>query len=96
MDTRNVRGFANIFAAMASERTMQELNDVFRDVLDTPDLQLNPETTALEVEEWDSITHIQIIVALEKKYKIKFTASEIQSFKNVGELAAAIERKTTA
>ena len=75
---------------------MQEVTDVFRDVLDNESLTLNRNTTALDVEEWDSITHIQIIVALEKKYKIKFTAAEIQSFKNVGELVDTVERKTTA
>jgi acyl carrier protein len=81
---------------MASEQIMQEVTDVFRDVLDNESLTLNRNTTALDVEEWDSITHIQIIVALEKKYKIKFTAAEIQSFKNVGELVDTVERKTTA
>jgi len=75
---------------------MQDVTAVFRDVLDNDALTLNRDTTAMDVEEWDSITHIQIIVALEKKYKIKFTAAEIQSFKNVGELVDTVTRKTAA
>jgi acyl carrier protein len=81
---------------MANERILADVTDVFRNVLDRPDLTLKPDTTALDVDEWDSITHIQIIVALEKKYGIRFTAAEIQSFKNVGELVSTVERKITA
>jgi len=81
---------------MATDQIMQDVTAVFRDVLDNDALTLNRDTTAMDVEEWDSITHIQIIVALEKKYKIKFTAAEIQSFKNVGELVDTVTRKTAA
>jgi acyl carrier protein len=70
-----------------------QLNAIFRDVLDDDHVNLKPETTAEDVEDWDSLTHIQIIVSIEKHFKIKFTTSEINGFKNVGEMIAAIEKK---
>ncbi len=78
---------------MNSEALLQELNSIFRDVLDNDNISLNQATTALDIEEWDSISHIQLIVAIEKKFKLKFTASEIQSFKNVGDMIRAIQSK---
>ncbi len=78
---------------MNSEILLQELNLIFRDVLDQDSISLTLATTALDIEEWDSISHIQIIVAIEKRFKIKFTAAEIQSFKNVGDIIQAIQSK---
>ena len=69
------------------------LQKCFRDILDNDDIVLNPETTADDIEEWDSLSHIQLIVALEKKFKIKFTTAEITSYKNVGQMAESIVRK---
>jgi acyl carrier protein len=70
------------------------LNEVFRDVMDVPDLRVAESTTANEVDEWDSITHVLLIVAVEKKFSVKFTAAEIQSLQNVGQLAALVEQKS--
>ena len=61
--------------------------------MDNEDIQLTDTTTAADVEEWDSITHIQLIVAVEKFFKIKFNAAEIRTFKNVGELTGTIKSK---
>jgi acyl carrier protein len=66
---------------------------VFRDTLDNESIKLSPETTADDIEEWDSLSHIQLIVALERKFKIKFTTSEITSYKNVGQMAEGIIKK---
>lgn len=66
---------------------------IFRDVLDNEDIVLHAETTADDIEEWDSLTHIQLIVAIEKHFKIRFTTAEITSFKNVGEMCEAISKK---
>ena len=66
------------------------IQEVFRNILDNEDIILSKETTADDVDEWDSLTHIQLIVAIEKKFKIKFTSKEILSWKNVGEMVDAI------
>ena len=72
---------------------MNQTTDIFRDILDNEDITLSPDSTADDIEEWDSLTHIQLIVALEKHFKIKFTTQEITSYKNVGEMAASILKK---
>ena len=75
---------------------LKELESIFREVLDLDDLELAEDTTADTIEDWDSLTHIQIIVAAEKKFGIKFTASEIQGFRNVGDICTCIELKQGA
>lgn len=71
----------------------KELTAIFREVLDDEAIELTETTTANEVPSWDSITHVLIIVAVEKKFRVKFTAAEIQRLQNVGELAALIRSK---
>jgi acyl carrier protein len=66
---------------------------IFRDILDNDTISVSPETTADDIEEWDSLSHIQLIVALEKHFKIKFTTQEITSYKNVGDMAESILKK---
>lgn len=73
-------------------RILHQVNEVFRDVLDDSDLVIGAATTAADVQEWDSLTHIQLVAAVEKRFKVRFTASEIQGFKNVGDMCAAIAR----
>jgi acyl carrier protein len=82
--------------ASTAAEIIEQLNPLFRDVLEDDAIQLSPATTANDIENWDSITNIQLIVAIEKKYKIRFTSREIQNFKNVGELVEALLSKTTA
>ena len=72
-----------------------KLAAVFREVLDEDDLGLKPETTADDVDGWDSLSHIRLVLAVSKAFGIKFSASEIGSLKNVGELAELIGKKTT-
>jgi acyl carrier protein len=70
-----------------------DLTPVFRKELDDETITLHPGITANDVANWDSITNIQLIVAIEKMYKIRFTSREIQDFKNVGELAESLISK---
>ncbi|RYY30116.1 MAG: acyl carrier protein [Chitinophagaceae bacterium] len=72
---------------------MSQITTIFRDILDNDDIALSNTSTADDIEEWDSLTHIQLIVALEKHFKIKFTTQEITSYKNVGEMAESILKK---
>ncbi len=78
---------------MEVEEIINRVNKLFIDVLDDDNLVINSKTTASDVEEWDSLTHIQLIVAIEKHFKIRFTSTEILNFKNVGEMCMAIKSK---
>ena len=78
---------------MTYNHILPEIENIFRDVLDDNDINLSEETTANDVDGWDSLTHIQIIVAIERFFKIKFSSKEILSWKNVGEMAVAIQSK---
>ncbi|NML20456.1 acyl carrier protein [Pseudoflavitalea sp. G-6-1-2] len=81
---------------MEQQQILEQLNEIFIDVLDNSDIKLTEATTANDIEEWDSLYHIQLVVAIEKHYKVKFTASEIQSWKNVGDMANAVKSKLGA
>lgn len=74
------------------ERTeiLAKVQEIFRDVLDNEDIVLTNETTADDIEEYDSLSHIQLIVAIEKKFNIKFSAIDIIAWDNVGELIDCI------
>lgn len=72
---------------------LKKVNDIFIDVLENDDIQLNYETKSQDIEEWDSLNHISLVVAIEKSFNIHFTAQEIQNFKNVGEMCNGILEK---
>lgn len=72
---------------------LTQVQDIFRDELDIDDLVLTDETTADDVEEWDSLSHIQLIVSIEKHFALKFTSREIMSWANVGEMIDCIQKK---
>jgi acyl carrier protein len=74
---------------MDKDQILKEVNEIFIDVLDD-DVVLGRETTADDVEDWDSLVHMQLILAIEKHFKIKFISSEIMNFKNVGEMCDRI------
>jgi acyl carrier protein len=78
---------------MTTEEIIAQLNPIFKDVLDNNDITVNYNTIAADVEEWDSLTHIQLVVAIEKHFKIRFKSGEITGFKNVGEMCEAIKLK---
>jgi len=76
-----------------SDDIYQRLTPIFEDVFDEDDLVVTAETTANDISEWDSLRHIRLIIAVEKEYAIKFLTSEVNDFKNVGELVAMINAK---
>ena len=78
---------------MEKQEILSQVQDIFRDVLDNEDLLLTMTTTANDVEEWDSLTHIQLIVAIEKHFAIRFTSREILSWANIGEMVDCITSK---
>lgn len=81
---------------MENKQILEQLNPVFIDVLDNESIQLTESTSAADIEEWDSLTNVQIIVAVEKHFKIRFTTAEIQKLNNVGDLCNLIKTKLGA
>lgn len=79
-----------------TEEILAEVNEIFRDVLDSEDVKVTYESTADDIDEWDSLSHIQLVVAIEKHFKIRFTAAEINGFKNVGEMCEGISKKISS
>lgn len=78
---------------MQREVIIKELNEIFEDVIDEGAVSLSETTTSKDIDEWDSLTNIQLVVAIEKNYNIKFTSEEITSWKNVGEMIDCILTK---
>ncbi|MBH5369007.1 acyl carrier protein [Bradyrhizobium glycinis] len=79
---------------MDRDKIYAKLTSVFRDVFDEDDLSLMPETTAEDVDGWDSLSHIRLVLAVSKSFGVKFSASEIGGLKNVGEFVELIQKKT--
>jgi acyl carrier protein len=76
---------------------MNELTDVIRDVFDDPDITLTPASSATDIEGWDSLMHLNVVIAIEKRFGIRFTTAEISLMKeegqNIGSLLAMINAK---
>ena len=75
---------------MGKDQVFSQLQEIFRDTLDNQEIELNYDTTADDVEEWDSLTHIHLVVSIEKYFRIRFNSKEIQGWKNIGELFEGI------
>ena len=73
--------------------TLEKLNTIFCEVFDDYDLKIAPEMTANDVDGWDSLSHVNLIVAVETVFKIRFNQKELFTFKNVGDLLGCIESK---
>lgn len=78
---------------MDKNQILAEVQEIFRDVLDNEDLEISFETVADDVEEWDSLSHIQLIVAIEKHFQIKFNSKELMEWKTVGDMIDCISNK---
>lgn len=75
---------------------LKQLQPIFQDILDLPDLHVTPESNANNVEDWDSLAHINLVTAIERHFKIKFALGELQELKNVGDMVHLIQRKLAA
>jgi acyl carrier protein len=73
--------------------TMETLNDIFRLVFDDEEIQISPEMTSNDVEGWDSLSHVNLITAVEARFKIRFNQRELLTLKNIGDLFNTIESK---
>ncbi len=75
------------------EEIYERLNEVFRDVFDDDSITVNENTTAGDIEDWDSLNHITLIDAVESEFKVRFTMGEVSGMKNVGEMAQIIKER---
>ena len=75
---------------MEKSEVLKQVTEIFIDILDKEDIELTDQTTANDIEEWDSLAHIRLVVAIEKKFNIHFSSKEIQSWDNVGEMINSI------
>ena len=73
--------------------TQEILNGIFRQVFDDDTIQISPEMTANDIDGWDSLSHVNLIVAVESKFNIRFNQKELLTFKNIGDLLRSIESK---
>lgn len=80
---------------MNDDTILERLTEIFREVFDDEEITIGAETTAADIEGWDSISNIQLLVAIEQAFKgIKFSTGEVANMKNVGEMVEAVRRKT--
>jgi acyl carrier protein len=78
---------------MTETEILEALTDVFRNEFDDDDIVLTPETTAQDIEGWDSQAHVNLIVAAEARFRIRFRTAEVESLHNVGHFVQLIQSK---
>lgn len=78
---------------MTQDEIYAQLTDVFRAQFKNPNLQIAAEMTANDMQGWDSLAHIRLILGVEKSFGVKFKTAEVSSFRNVGDLVALIVQK---
>jgi acyl carrier protein len=79
---------------MSTDAIYTQLTAIFHDVFDDETIQVTPTLTADDVDEWDSLSHIRLVLAIEKKFGLKFSAAEVGRLKNVGEFVTLIQSKS--
>jgi acyl carrier protein len=79
-----------------SDDILSRVQSIMADTFDDDDLTVTADTTAADVEDWDSLSHIRLVVAIEREFGIKFSNAEIEGLQNVGDLVRAIEAKQGA
>ena len=77
------------------EKIYDVLNEIFRDVFDDDEIVVDAETNSDSIEDWDSLEHINLVVAIEKAFGLKFTMDEVTGMKNVGEMVEIIKERAT-
>ncbi len=75
---------------MNKEQIYKELDEIFQDVFDNKEIHVTESTTAKDIEDWDSLEHINLVVAIENHFGIKFNMNQVTSMKNVGEMVEVI------
>lgn len=78
---------------MKRNEILEKLEEIFRDVFDDEEISITEETSAEDIEDWDSLMHISLIMAIEGNFDTKFAMDEVISFKNVGGIVDALEKR---
>lgn len=78
---------------MAQENIIERLTEVFQNVFDDDEIEIGRDTTADDIEDWDSLEHINLIAAVEREFGVKFTMKEVSTMKNVGEMIDIITER---
>lgn len=81
---------------MTQEAILEQITDIFRNVFDEDDLVITRTTNADDIEDWDSLEQINLLVAMENKFQIKFKLEDVSSLENVGDMVDLIARMVTA
>jgi acyl carrier protein len=77
------------------DKLLEEVNVIFREVLENSSLKINLNTSAQDIDNWDSLNHVMLIAAIESKYNISFELDEMINFKNVGDILTAVQMKVS-
>ena len=72
---------------------LKELNSLFIELFNNSEILINVSTSAADIDGWDSLMHVRIILAIEQKFNIRFNASEASSFANIGDILISLEQK---
>ena len=80
---------------MTREQVVSDVQDIFRDLFDDESIEIDNDTTADDIEDWDSLEHINLITSIEKHFSIRFAMSEVTHFKNVGSMIDTIAAKVS-
>lgn len=78
------------------EKIYETLNEIFRDIFDDDEIVVTPETNSDSIEDWDSLEHINLVVAIEKAFGLKFSMDEVTGMQNVGEMVEIILQRGKA
>jgi acyl carrier protein len=73
--------------------TLEQLNEVFQEVFEDDDLQVQSQTSAKDIDDWDSLMHVNLVLAVESRFDVRFTSTEVAGLKDVGELLELVEKK---
>lgn len=80
---------------MTHDDVLDQLQDIFRKLFDDPDIVLSDETTAADIDDWDSLEHINLINMIERHFSIRLEMKEVVTFKNVGDMVGCIVAKAS-
>lgn len=78
---------------MKNDQILDRLQEIFRDVLNDQNLIILPKMSAEDIEDWDSLSHVNLIVSIQKDFKIKFKLGEVETLNNIGDMIELIKQK---